>query len=85
MKCIVCSTPGAGLIGAALAVLVVALTDASAGATYLIAIGFTGVAIALRLGPEAWELWRERWREARAESRMSLRELLGGGRSRGSR
>jgi hypothetical protein len=43
----------------ALTLAVVAITDASAGATQLILIGFLAVAIAIRLGPERLELWRE--------------------------
>jgi hypothetical protein len=43
----------------ALTLAVVAITDASAGATQLILIGFLAVAMAIRLGPERLQLWRE--------------------------
>jgi len=50
---------GTGAVVAMLTLAVVAVTGASAGATYLIAIGFLALAIAVRLGPERVQLWRE--------------------------
>jgi hypothetical protein len=59
MKCSVRSDLATAVIVVALTLAVVAITDASAGATQLILIGFLGVAMAIRLVPERLELWRE--------------------------
>lgn len=53
-----------GAVVATLTLAVVAVTDASAGATYLIAIGFLALAIAVRLGPERVQLWRNEHEKA---------------------
>jgi hypothetical protein len=53
-----------GAVIATLTLAVVAITDASAGATYLIAVGFLALAIAVRLGPERVQLWREEHEKA---------------------
>lgn len=59
MKRFVRSDFGTVALITVLAVLVVAITGASAGATYLILVGFLAIALAIRLGPERLELWRE--------------------------
>lgn len=59
MKRSVRSDLATAVIVVALTLAVVAITDASAGATQLILIGFLAIAIAIRLGPEGFRLWRE--------------------------
>jgi hypothetical protein len=51
-----------GTVGAVLTLIVVALTGASAGATYLIAFGFLALLGGIRMRPE--------WEEARREKRQ---------------
>lgn len=63
MKCLVRETFGTAALVAALGTVVVAITGASAGAAYLILFGLLAIALAIRLGPE----WLEGWREERGE------------------
>lgn len=58
MKRIVGSDWGLSMAAAVLTLLVVAMTGAGAGATYLIAFGFLAIVIGIRLGPERIRLWR---------------------------
>lgn len=44
-----------GLIGG----LIVGLTNASAGATYLIALGLLVIGLGIMFGPDRLQLWRE--------------------------
>lgn len=46
------------IVGAILTLVVVALTGADAGATYLIAIGFLAIILCIRMGPDRVRLWR---------------------------
>jgi hypothetical protein len=54
-----------GVIGAVLTLVVVLLTGASAGATYLIAFGFLALIGGIRMRPE----WEETRREKREPSK----------------
>ena len=65
MKRVVGSDAGMGVLAGVVSLLVVALTGASAGATYLITLGFSMIAVAIRLGPERMQLWREKHPRAR--------------------
>jgi hypothetical protein len=60
MKRIVRSEITLASVVAIATVAVVAATGAGMGAMYSIAFGFLAIALALRLGPERLQLWRER-------------------------
>jgi hypothetical protein len=47
------------VIVAGIGIVIVAITGASAGAAYLILLGLLAIALAIRLGPEGLEAWRE--------------------------
>ena len=59
------------MLVAALTIVVVAITDADAGATFLIAVGFLAIALAIRWGPERLEDWREGHAQAARKARQS--------------
>lgn len=64
MKRLVGSTFLLSVTAGIVAAVIVAVTGAGAGATYLIGFGFTAVVIAIRLGPERVELWRRQGRQS---------------------
>ena len=65
---------------AVLCMAIVAVTHASAAATYAIAFGLASIMLAVRLGPERTQLWREK-----NAGNAPVRRRSGAGRSTGSR
>jgi hypothetical protein len=62
-----------GIIGAVLTLVVVALTGAGAGATYLIAFGFLALLGGIRFRSELEELWAARLKRLSRRFRLVRR------------